>query len=94
MTQALLFDPDGTREQVEPLIGQGAPALIERALQISGQRHLVADSDRLLTSFFTALARDLRSWPIFDASASICPRSGARTQIDGRALCWSPTPRQ
>ena len=76
MTQALLFDLDGTlidssddltralnaafaehglgalsREQVEPLIGQGAPALIERALRTIGQRHLVADSDRLLASF-------------------------------------------
>jgi phosphoglycolate phosphatase len=40
-----------SREQVEPLIGQGAPALIERALRTSGQRHLVADSDRLLGSF-------------------------------------------
>jgi phosphoglycolate phosphatase len=76
MTQALLFDLDGTlidssedltralnaafarhgldalsQEEVEPLIGRGAPALIERALRTSGQRHLVADSDRLLASF-------------------------------------------
>jgi phosphoglycolate phosphatase-like HAD superfamily hydrolase len=82
MTQALLFDLDGTlidsfddltralnaafaehglgalsREQVEPLIGQGAPALIERALQTSGQRHLVADSDRLLAPFHSARTR-------------------------------------
>jgi phosphoglycolate phosphatase-like HAD superfamily hydrolase len=67
MTQALLFDLDGTlidssddlthalnaafavhgldtlsREQVEPLIGQGASALIEMALRTSGQCHLVA----------------------------------------------------
>jgi phosphoglycolate phosphatase len=89
MTQALLFDLDGTlidsfddltralnaafaehglgalsREQVEPLIGQGAPALIERALQTSGQRHLVADSDRLLASF------SQRSHEIYDLGRS------------------------
>ena len=72
MTQALLFDLDGTlidssddltrvlnaafaehglgalsREQVEPLIGQGAPALIERAVcnqfqcpNSNSQRHI------------------------------------------------------
>jgi phosphoglycolate phosphatase-like HAD superfamily hydrolase len=89
MTQALLFDLDGTlidssddltralnaafaehglgalsREQVEPLIGQGAPALIERALRTSGQRHLVADSDRLLASF------SQRSHEIYDLGRS------------------------
>jgi phosphoglycolate phosphatase len=76
MTQALLFDLDGTlidssddltralnaafarhgldalsQEEVEPLIGRGAPALVERALRTTGQRHLVEDSDRLLASF-------------------------------------------
>jgi phosphoglycolate phosphatase len=89
MTQALLFDLDGTlidssddltralnaafadhglgalsREQVEPLIGQGAPALIERALRTSGQRHLVADSNRLLASF------SQRSHEIYDRGRS------------------------
>ena len=53
-----------SREQVEPLIGQGAPALIERALQTSGQRHLVADSDRLLASF------SQRSHEIYDLGLS------------------------
>jgi phosphoglycolate phosphatase len=89
MTQALLFDLDGTltdssadltralnaafaehglgalsREQVEPLIGQGAPALIERALLTSGQRHLVADSAPLLASF------SQRSHEIYDLDRS------------------------
>jgi phosphoglycolate phosphatase len=89
MTQALLFDLDGTlidssddltralntafaehgldalsREQVEPLIGQGARALIERALRTSGQRHLVEDSDRLLASFLQ------RSHEIYDLGQS------------------------
>jgi len=40
-----------SREQVEPLIGKGAPALVERALRTSGQHDLVEDSDRLLASF-------------------------------------------
>jgi phosphoglycolate phosphatase len=89
MTQALIFDLDGTlidssddltralnaaftehglgalsREQVEPLIGQGASALIERALRTSGQCHLVADSDRLLASF------SQRSHEIYDLDRS------------------------
>jgi phosphoglycolate phosphatase len=89
MTQALLFDLDGTlidssddltralnaaftehglgalsREQVEPLIGQGASAMIERALRTSGQCHLVADSDRLLASF------SQRSHEIYDLGRS------------------------
>jgi phosphoglycolate phosphatase len=53
-----------SREQVEPLIGQGAQALIERALQTSGQRHLVADSDLLLASF------SQRSHEIYDLGRS------------------------
>jgi len=89
MTQALLFDLDGTlidssddltralnaaftehglaalsQEQVEPLIGRGAPALIERALRISGQGPLVEDSDRLLASFLQ------RSHEIYDLGRS------------------------
>jgi phosphoglycolate phosphatase len=89
MTQALLFDLDGTlidssddlthalnaafaehglaplsREQVEPLIGQGASVLIERALLTSGQRHLVSDFDRLLTTF------SKRSHEIYDLGRS------------------------
>jgi phosphoglycolate phosphatase len=89
MTQALLFDLDGTlidssddltralnaafvehglgalsQEQVEPLIGQGASALIERALRTSGQHHLVADFDRLLASF------SQRSHEIYDLGRS------------------------
>ena len=53
-----------SREQVEPLIGQGASALIERALRTSGQHHLVADFDRLLASF------SQRSHEIYDLGRS------------------------
>jgi phosphoglycolate phosphatase-like HAD superfamily hydrolase len=85
MTQALLFDLDGTlidssddltralnaafaehglgalsREQVEPLIGQGAPALIERALRTSGQTPSCAGLRSSVGLLFTALARDIR----------------------------------
>ena len=49
---------------MEPLIGQGASALIERALRTSGQHNLVADSDRLLASF------SQRSHEIYDLGRS------------------------
>jgi phosphoglycolate phosphatase len=53
-----------SREQVEPLIGQGASALIERALRTSGQYHLVANTDHLLISF------SQRSHEIYDRGRS------------------------
>jgi hypothetical protein len=49
-------------EQVEALIGQAATALIERALHTRGQRHLVADADRLLASFTQSSHEIYRQW--------------------------------